>query len=230
MKKPIPTDLLLDRLVADAKEKPHAFRSRNLPLYLGLWVVGAIVLTAVSQLILPIRSDLVERAGNFDFVLQASLWLWVTLAAAVLVYRGGIPGQWRSRDSLLGILPLLVIGGVALAISVHEMFHYHEKYATLSSLIRHQIAVHHGGCGAVIFLVGIGLSAALAYWTKNRAAPTALRTQGAWIGVATGALASFMIQFACPNETGIHTLFWHFLPWVALVAFGFAMGRKILRW
>jgi hypothetical protein len=178
---------------------------------------------AVTVAALPIpafREDLLSRLAGPRFLGETLLWLATAAATFSLVYRLSIPGLWRRRDALRGLVPAALL---ALLVLVRP-----EPKGAGADWAR-EMDWYRGFCGPVIFWVGLG-QAALMAWVVRKAAPTRLALAGFWIAFGSGAFGSFLMQFVCPKENFAHVVLWHVAPVFVLAAAGAVLGRRLLKW
>ncbi len=215
---------LIGRLAADpAPSQAHA-RALTLPSYARSWLFGGALILALSIWLLPIREDLAERFGSLDYYLLFSLWFLATLLSALKVYSLAFPDSRVSRTakdwSRFAPAPLLLLA----AWSVWNL-----NLADFGYQLYRESRPLNGGCGLVILTAGLLHAGFLFSWLR-KGAPTEAVTAGAWVAISTGAYASFLVQFACPNEHAMHVILWHFVPMTLLTAAAGFSARRLLRW
>lgn len=215
---------LISRLAADPTPPRTRARALTLPGYAFHWLAGGAVILALSIWLLPIREDLAERFGSLDYYLLFSLWFLATFLSALKVYGMAFPDSRGSRTakdwSRFAPAPLLLLA----AWSVWNL-----NLADFGYQLYRESRPLNGGCGLVILTAGLLHAGFLFSWLR-KGAPTETVTAGAWVAISTGAYASFLVQFACPNEHAMHVILWHFVPMTLLTAAAGFSARRLLRW
>ncbi len=196
-------------------------RFRN---YTAAWLFGAAVIVAISFWFLPAREDLRERFTALESLFLYTLWMLATILPALKVYtlafpNGEVAGSLQ-RFAKYAAAPLVILGLYSVA---------NLRFADFAFQIYREGAAPNGGCGIVIFAGGMIHAGFLLHWIR-RGATTAPIRAGVWAALSTAAFASFIVQFACPNEHPLHVILWHFVPMFALTILASMSARRLLKW
>ncbi len=207
-------------------------RESNGPLRLRLrrsvfaryWIVGASAILSLSLFLLPVREDLAERFASMDYYVLFSLWFLAAMLSAINVYAMAFPDGRVSENARkwgrFAAAPLVALSAWGIASL---------SFADFSFQLYRESNYLNGGCGLVIFTAGLIHAGFLFSWLRQ-GAPTQPVRAGAWVAISTGAYASFIVQFACPNEHALHVVLWHFVPMALLTGAAALSARRILRW
>ena len=190
--------------------------------YLLFWLSSAIVLIIAAIYVLPWRDDLNDRLQQFEFWGLASLWAASAIIPAIIAYLSIFPARLDSYRLLkkIAFVPFAMI----IAYAIYEF-----PTQNLSHAWYRERHFYNGGCGAVIFAVGLIHALFLGAWLRRGASTHPIQT-GALAAFSTGAFTSAIVLFACPNENSIHVFLWHVLPLLGLTVLGSVLSRKLLRW
>jgi hypothetical protein len=187
-------------------------------------LLGLVPLLLAFGMILPMRDDLGAKFNQPGFLLETLLWLGFTGVGAGVVYRSAIPGLPTRRAIGLGMAILLALAAVIFLRLPTELAHegFREQ-------LREEMDLYRGRCGPIILIIATMSSTGLYAWSR-KTAPVNRPQTGAWIALTSGALGSFLMQFACAHDNSLHLLIWHFVPIFALAFLSTQVARVLLRW
>jgi len=222
------TNELIELLAKDsattAGENEIRKRGLGFSAFARFWIVGAVLIAALSVWLLPTREDLGDRLTHADSFLLFLLWSAATLFSTFRVYSLAFPDLRLKapfdRFSKFAGLPLALIALFTIA---------RFTFTDLGFQFFRESSYLNGGCGMVILVAG-SLHASILFTWMRRGATTAPFEAGAWAAVSTASLASFIVQFACANENPIHVLLWHFAPLLILTGIAGLAAKRLLRW
>lgn len=218
------TQNLISRLASDSVTSSAKVRALSPPGYARHWLLGGGVILALSIWLLPVREDLRERFGSLDSFFLFSLWFLATFLSALKVYGMAFPDGAVSRAAKgwarYAPAPLVLLAAWSMG---------NLNFGDLGYQFYRESRPLNGGCGLVILTAGLLHAGFLFSWLR-KGAPTETATAGAWVAISTGAYASFLVQFACPNEHAMHVILWHFIPMTLLTAATGLSARRLLRW
>jgi hypothetical protein len=192
--------------------------------YSASWLFGAAIIIALSFWLLPIREDLRVRFTALESIFLYIFWLLATILPALKVYTlafpDGVAAGVVRKAGRYALVPLLVLGTWSLA---------HITFSDFAFQLYRESAQPNGGCGLVIFTGGLIHASFLFSWIRRGATTSPFRA-GAFAALSTASFASFIVQFACPNEHPLHVLFWHFIPMFVLTGLAGITARRLLKW
>jgi len=184
------------------------------------WLLGTAAVAAAAFYVLPWRADLSAQTARAAFRLESALWLSGFCLASVMAYLSALPGALNPRQQSWALLPMIPLALLALR---------RLSLPGLPEEFLRELDIVRGGCGPLIFLIGL-LQAGILMVLARRAAPTRLALTGGWIAASSACLGLFLMQFFCARDNFLHLFLWHFPPAAALVVLGAVLGRRLLRW
>jgi hypothetical protein len=188
---------------------------------LAVWIGGTGLVLALSLALLPFRQDLHVRMADGAYRAQTVLSFFAFFVASAVAYRSSFPARLTRRDILWGWVPPLLLLALVL---------YRLTPSAFVAEFAGELTYRRGGCGVVIFSIGL-LESGLLLFLARRGAPTRLGLTAAWIAVAAGGLGLFVTQFfVCYLENAFHLLLWHFAPVFLLIGILPRWGNRWLRW
>lgn len=186
---------------------------------LARWVVAALGASALVVGVLGLRADVVGRASDPAFAMQAGVLAALTLAAAGNALRLAIPGAARVGSARATTLTLTLAWlAVVLWPAVEDGLAWPTGWADVA----------HVTCAARIAAVGM-LPGIVLLFMVRAAAPLDLRWAAASLALAGAGLGALGTQFICMDDATVHVLAWHALPVAVVVGVGAALGRRLLR-
>jgi hypothetical protein len=228
MKEAARTQDLIAALTQDAhrnsvRSKTSA-RALRLATFGKYWLVGAVIILALSFWLLPRREDFIDRLSRPESYLLFVLWTLATMLPALKVYALAFPeGELSApfqRISRFAVAPIAILLAWSLA---------HLEFVDFQFQLFRESSYLNGGCGMVILVAGALHATFLFSWIRRGATTSPVRA-GAWAAVSTASFASFIVQFACANENPIHVLLWHFIPLMMLTAIAATAAKRVFRW
>jgi hypothetical protein len=211
------TDAIIQALALDLEPfNPWSARSG--------WMVSLIVFLFVSLIfaaVMPLRDGIRNHVYNFQFALESLSWFGMALSGMFAFVRSSLPGRklgWETK--VVAFFAFLLVASVSLRFAPD---HLTEQALTEMDWFR-------GRCGPIIFITGLICAFGLGVVANKKMAPTEPGKTALWIGIASGALGSFLMQFVCGYENTLHILIWHILPMAILCGLSSLIGQRVLRW
>lgn len=196
-------------------QKPRFYRA----LFFG-WAVITLGVLGLSYYLLPTRPDFAVRSHATFFHMETAFFFLTFLVTSYVAYRSSIPGLLTQRDLLIGLIFIMAAAGfVALRFS----------NTALPAEFLGEMDWYRGRCGPVLFIVGM-IQAVFCFALARLTAPTRPVLAATWLGLSTGAIGLFVVQFICEKENFLHLAIWHLTPVVLLAGVSAIVGKKALRW
>lgn len=181
-----------------------------------VWCAIALAAIAAGLAAFGVRSDVVTRAGQVDFVWIALLGFGTTTLAAFASLVLAVPGAERSPLLRTATAGLVGLWAVTLAYGIAR-----DGQALGDD-------THWPICFGRVIAIGFVPTVALLVMLR-RAAPLRPRWTGTLaLGGATAA-GALAIQFICPIDDASHTLAGHLGPVLVMAALGAAAAIALLR-
>ena len=204
------------------ESKNKSFFGSSIRSFLLKWFVGAAALALFFIYLLPVREDLAMSVQAPQYLIESTLWFFIATFTARLVFLSSIPGRLLKRDTLwVGVFALLLTGLVLL----RSRF----EVSSFGLDLHQELDWYRGRCGGAILFIGTLGTGLFMTWMKKGASLQPGYT-GLGLALSSGALASFVLQFACVHENSLHIFIWHFAPVALLAVLGGFFGRFFLRW
>jgi hypothetical protein len=211
------TSDLIERLTADLQPlPPRAALSR---LVVGLFVGGLITLTFVWLTLGP-RSDFFEAVETVAFWRKWAYALAVSVAAVWVCLRLARPEGASARFLLVLAVPLLALGGAALA-EIRDA-----SPGERADLWLGQSAL---ACPWLIALFAIPVFAGV-LWAFRKFAPTQPRLAGFAAGCLAGAVAATLYAVHCNESAASFVASWYTAGMLVPGLMGMLVGPRALRW
>lgn len=211
------TSDLVDALVGDLTPAPRAWVARRL----ALGFAGGAALAAMAVFWLwGLRPDLATAVATGSFWVKLGYPGCLALAGLAAVNRLARP-DGRERQAL-GVAAAIVTAMIVLALI--QLLRAPE--AARAGLVMGSTAA---SCPWLVMTLSIPIFAG-GTWAVRAMAPTCLNCAGAALGWASGALAAFVYSLSCDEPAMPFVLVWYSLGIIAPIVFGFATGRRLLRW
>jgi len=216
-------------MMKTSEKSPHFFESLAVELepkresdslgqFLLKWFICAALFTLVSLYLMPFRFDLTEQLSNPLFYALSLFWFMSSLFLAILVYQSSVPGTLKWLRPLWAFAPLVLILVLAFLRSpIHE----------LSSETAREMDLYRGRCGPIIAFTGLLGTGLFYFWVYRKGRPQDPRFTAIAVALASGSLASFIMELICPYENAMHLVIWHFAPLAVLTALLASIVRKI---
>lgn len=209
------TDQLVSALVADRAVTLSPLRR---VLVIGTFA-GILVSLAIFAVEFGARVDLASALATWRFDTKLALVALAVVAAfaACLAMSRPLPSQrWKP-------FAFVVLAAAAIAVVVE-----------LLALPRHEWTMRLVGTNALVCLTAIPLFAlapllALLF-VLRRAAPWSPALAGAAAGALAWAVASAIYAFHCFDDSPLFVLVWYPMAAIPVVAAGYVMGSRLLRW
>ena len=208
---PAETELLIDRLVAEAGARPA--RSMALRLAFGTGLPALMVLA----LLLGAFHHHGQFGQTTGFTLVAAGAL-AALAFAASLSLARPEAMLRARWIWLPAVAILAAGaGLELAQVPRQQW------------LTRLVGTDPLTCFLSVFALSLPILAG-ALWALRRGAPRRPRLSGALAGLLAGGVTAALYLVHCPEDSLLFTIAWH-VPAVALVAaLGALLGHRWLRW
>ena len=211
------TDELITLLAADAAPVPANAVGRRFAVAMGWGVPGAVLLLVVM---LGIRADLAQAAGELMFWIKPVFAACLALAALIATERLARPGMRLGPVWAALAAPVLVLWLVAAVMLVNA------APAQRADLI---LGETWKSCPFKIALIALPLLAAT-LWAMQGFAPTRLALAGASAGLLAGALSALVYALHCPESTAPFLAVWYVLGIAIPTLAGALSGPRVLRW
>ncbi len=210
------TEQLIDVLVAD-----NATPQARFPL---IYAASLIVAIGVAALIffasIGVRPDLAAAATSPWVWLKIGVNLALAATSAKLLPRLGEPGQ------SMGVWGLaLLIGPVVLAAGVGAEL----AMSPASSWWPKLVGTHAKYCLMLIPMLSAGPLACL-FFALREGAPTNAGAAGAAAGLLASSMGATLYAFHCTDDSLLFVAVWYSIAIALIVAAGYALGPRLLRW
>ncbi|MFG1397117.1 NrsF family protein [Roseixanthobacter pseudopolyaromaticivorans] len=201
-----------------AQDAPVAWRlSSRLALAFSL---GALIATTLFALAVGVRPDLLAVGGSARFLFKFLFALALLLGAAGAVTRIGRPGvEIGPWAFLLVALPI----ALAFAVMVEMVVTPEALWAT--RLVGRNAAF----CLTVIPILALAPLACLIVALRD-SAPSRPGLAGAVAGLAASGIAATLYASHCPDDSPLFVAVWYSSAIAMVVAAGYLMGARFLRW
>ncbi|MEP9368005.1 NrsF family protein [Xanthobacter sp. VNH20] len=201
-----------------AQDAPVAWRlSSRLAVAFSL---GALIATTLFALAVGVRPDLLAVGGSARFLFKFSFALALLLGAAGAVTRIGRPGVGPGPWAFL-----LVALPIALALAVMV-----ELFVTPEALWGTRLVGRNAAfCLTVIPILALAPLACLIIALRD-SAPSRPGFAGAVAGLAAGGIAATLYASHCPDDSPLFVAVWYSSAIAMVVAAGYLMGARFLRW
>ena len=185
------------------------------------WLSASVFATGATLFYLGVRSDIKDAMSDWEFIIQNSLLLLMSVMAALGAFIMSVPGERQSKHRWY--VPL-ILGGVLATILV---------VSTCEGYNQGNMRAWFPGSGFSCLVSMAILSAfpgTLLFVMLRRAAPLQLSVSGCCAFLAVTSMASLSANIHCAGNVPMHILVWHFLPVLAMALVGGWLGRWLLRW
>jgi hypothetical protein len=189
----------------------------------GIWFRRAMCAATASAAFLllcfiGVREDIAQATGTWKFFVKFLVEFSIS-ACAVMALRADVHPGTSSRRWIWAAPAL--IGTTALVLNCSE---------TPISSWRTQWLGHTAG-SCVGLMLAMGLLPLLAILlAMKRGAPRSPGRAGAVSGLLASGISGFFYAFHCPENSYLFVASWYGLATLLLVAIGWAIGRRMLRW
>lgn len=208
---------LVAMLARDADAVPRGVVGRR---YLAVLVAGGAGAFALMLLLLGVRPDLAQAAGEPAFWVKLALpaaLLAIGLVAAMRLARPGRPLGYAAEALFVPVGTIWLLAGIALVAAAPGQ--------RLSLVLGETWAE----CPLNIAMLSAPALVA-AFWAMRGLAPTRPALAGAFSGLVAGALGALVYCLHCPEMAPPFLGTWYVLG-IALPALaGAAAGPRLLRW
>lgn len=213
----IATEDLIRSLAAGAKAvHPGAPQLR----LLGGIAAGGVVALVVLTLLLRAPFSPVQHTGVPTFTMKLAYATAMAVAAGLLLFASGRPGQRIGLRLLWLIVPPVLV--IAMAVMELAMETPHAREAALFGSTWQTCLAAIGGLSLPI-LLGV-------VWAFRRLAPTNLPLAGLLAGLTSGSAAAVVYALFCPETTAAFLASWYTLGILGAGLSGRAVGPRLLRW
>jgi len=211
------TEELVTLLAAGIAPVPGNTASRRFAVAMGWGVSGSVLLLV---LVLGIRPDLAQAAGEFMFWMKPAFAASLALASFIVAERLARPGARLGFVWAALATPVLVVWLVAAVVLVNAV------PAQRADLV---LGNTWKTCPFNIALISLPLFAAT-LWAMKGLAPTRLALAGAGAGLLAGALSALVYALHCPESAAPFLAVWYVLGIAIPTLTGAVLGPRALRW
>jgi hypothetical protein len=210
------TEDLINALVAD-----NAVRQARFSLIFAVSMVAGIALAALFFFsAIHLRPDLAAAAATPRLWLKVAVTLALVVTSAKVLPRLGVPGQ------TVGIWGwALLAGPVLLALGVIAEL----SLSPMSSWWPKLIGRYANYCVVLIPLLSAGPLLCL-FLALRQGAPSNTRIAGAAAGLLASSIGAALYAFHCTDDSPLFGAAWYSLAIAIVVAAGYALGPRFLRW
>lgn len=209
------TDELIRLLSQDAPVRMRLGRMLTLALAAGLAVSAVLLLATVG-----LRDDLASAIATVRVAFKIGMTLVLAIVAFGLVSRIGRPGVPLKLWGLALLLPLALM---VVAVGVELLVVPQDAWA--ARLMGRNAAF----CLFFIPLLSLAPLAAFLAALRN-GAPDDPGLAGAAAGLAAGAIGAALYAWHCPDDSPLFGAAWYTLAIMLVIAAGYGIGRRLLRW
>lgn len=209
------TDELIRLLSQDAPVRMRLARVLTLALAAGLAVSAVLLLATVG-----LRDDLASAIATVRVAFKIGMTLVLAIVAFGLVSRIGRPGVPLKLWGLALLLPLALM---VVAVGVELLVVPQDAWA--ARLMGRNAAF----CLFFIPLLSLAPLAAFLAALRN-GAPENPGLAGAAAGLAAGAIGAALYAWHCPDDSPLFGAAWYTLAIMLVIATGYGIGRRLLRW
>jgi len=209
------TDQLITAIAADAAPSRPFDRSFRYATAIGVAGAGVIFFAAIGP-----RPDLVAALGTWRFPFKFVITMPLAITATMAILGISRPGTW-DKDSSFPLAAPLVLLAIA---AVLELF-----LVPRSLWLVRLIGSNSVNCMTLIPLLAvIPLAAFLA--VLRHGAPRDPGRAGGLAGLAAAAIAASFYAINCFDDSPLFVMTWYPLATSLVVALGYVLGRRTLRW
>ncbi|WP_454287680.1 NrsF family protein [Rhizobium arsenicireducens] len=209
------TDELIRLLSQDAPVRMCLGRMLTLALAAGLAVSAVLLLATVG-----LRDDLASAIATVRVAFKIGMTLVLAIVAFGLVSRIGRPGVPLRPWAVALLLPLALM---VVAVGVELLVVPQDAWA--ARLMGRNAAF----CLFFIPLLSLAPLAAFLAALRN-GAPENPGLAGAAAGLAAGAIGAALYAWHCPDDSPLFGAAWYTLAIMLVIATGYGIGRRLLRW
>ena len=209
------TDELIRLLSQDAPVRMRLGRMLTLALAAGLAVSAVLLLATVG-----LRDDLASAIATVRVAFKIGMTLVLVIVAFGLVSRIGRPGVPLRPWAVALLLPLALM---VVAVGVELLVVPQDAWA--ARLMGRNAAF----CLFFIPLLSLAPLAAFLAALRN-GAPDDPGLAGAAAGLAAGAIGAALYAWHCPDDSPLFGAAWYTLAIMLVIATGYGIGRRLLRW
>lgn len=209
------TDELIRLLSQDAPVRMCLGRMLTLALAAGLAVSAVLLLATVG-----LRDDLASAIATVRVVFKIGMTLVLAIAAFGLVSRIGRPGVPLGPWAMALLVPLALM---VVAVGAELLVVPQDAWA--ARLMGRNAAF----CLFFIPLLSLAPLAAFLAALRN-GAPENPGLAGAAAGLAAGAIGAALYAWHCPDDSPLFGAAWYTLAIMLVIATGYGIGRRLLRW
>lgn len=209
------TDELIRLLSQDAPVRMRLGRMLTLALAAGLAVSAVLLLATVG-----LRDDLASAIATVRVAFKIGMTLVLVIVAFGLVSRIGRPGVPLRPWAVALLLPLALM---VVAVGVELLVVPQDAWA--ARLMGRNAAF----CLFFIPLLSLAPLAAFLAALRN-GAPDDPGLAGAAAGLAAGAIGAALYAWHCPDDSPLFGAAWYTLAIMLVIAAGYGIGRRLLRW
>src|SRR5271155_3031216 len=203
---------LVERLAANLRPVRRLW---PVSVRLRLWLVLQLALLVWVASHTP--NDFMSKLAGPRYLLEVVLFAGSAILAAVMAFRGAIPGR-PVRISELAIAVVALAAGTALLMTQPLRTAY-----PLSQFIDvGRICALETCLLAAVPWVGL-------WWAVRRGAPMRAWTTGLAVGAAAALFSFALMRLKCPNDERLHLLTWHLMPAIIIVLLSTLAGALWLR-
>lgn len=209
------TDQLIKLMVEDAPVQGRLGQRLAAAITLGIGVSFLVLVVTVG-----LRADLVEAIGSPRVVFKIATTVLLAAISAGLIFIIARPGGSTDRKQLLlaGPIMLLALGAVAELLAV-----------TPDTWQSRMMGNNARFC--LFFIPILALPSFAAFLVALRhAAPDSPGGAGGVAGLASGAIASAIYAWHCPDDSPLFVATWYSLAIAIVTVLGYVTGKKLLRW
>ena len=213
----IATEDLIRSLSAEAK--PIRRGAPQMRLFGGI-VVGAVVALLVLAFLLRAPLSAVGSTGVPAFTMKIAYAAAMAVAAGLLLFASGRPGQRIGLRLLWLIVPPTLVVTMALM-----------ELSMKAPQLREAAWLGTTWQTCLAAIVGLSLPIlAGVVWAFKRLAPTDLRLAGLLAGLTSGSAAAVVYALFCPETTAAFLATWYTSGMLLAGIIGVLMGPRLLRW
>lgn len=208
----------IDNLIASLSKEPATVKPAPHPVLLGLkWLAAAFAYLAVSLLISGARPDLLQQFQQPLFSAEVLLLLGIVIATALSGAVLAFPDLHQKRA--LALVPVWMFVLFVLVMLL----------AWRADVPPSPLPVHSFECTMSIVLYSLLPGAAIFYAMRKFASthPHLSGIVAVLFAFSTGAL---WLRLHEQTNSIMHLVEWHYLPMIAVAAFGWWLGKTLLKW
>lgn len=208
----------IDNLIATLAQDSRQVKSAPHPFALCVtWIAIAMLYLIVSLAVTGLRPDWADRLHQVPFAAEIAALFAVfastTLASALLAF----PDQ-HQKGRLLYASPL------AFALFALTMY-----FSWVQDTPPAPLPVHSVECTLGITMMALLPSLWIFYLMRNYAS-TRGRLAGCNALLSSFCVGALWLRLHEVNDSVVHVIEWHYLPMLAIGAFGLWLGGRLLKW